>query len=103
VGSFLGYLKKQKKNSLLKLQFSIKMVIYYIGYSFKFLLKVDVEESIVNVLRITDQLFKCNLTFCVVCVFTLKTEEWCVHNRLFSATLMRNLNEHPIKPKSYRL
>jgi hypothetical protein len=26
-----------------------------------------------------------NLTFCVVCVFTLYTDEWCVHNRLFNA------------------
>jgi hypothetical protein len=28
---------------------------------------------------------KSNLTFCVVCVFTLQTDEWCVHNRLFNA------------------
>jgi hypothetical protein len=33
--------------------------------SFKFLFKV----------------VKSNLTFCVVCVFTLETDEWCVHNR----------------------
>jgi hypothetical protein len=33
-------------------------------------------------LQITGQLFKSNLTLCVVCVFTLKTDEWCVHNRL---------------------
>jgi hypothetical protein len=36
-------------------------------------------------LQITDQLFKSNLTFCAVCVFTLHTDEWCVHNRLFNA------------------
>jgi hypothetical protein len=41
-----------------------------IGCSFKFLLKVGVEELIVNAPRITDKLFKSNLTFCV-CVFTL--------------------------------
>jgi hypothetical protein len=40
----------------------------YIGCSFKFLLKVGVEESIVNAPRITVQ-----------------TDEWCVHNRLFNA------------------
>jgi hypothetical protein len=59
--------------------------IRYIEWSFKFILEVGVEDSIVNALRITDQLFKSNLTFCVVCVFTMQTDEWCVHNRLFSA------------------
>jgi hypothetical protein len=39
-----------------------------IGCSFKFPLKVGVEELIAP--RITDKLFKSNLTFCV-CVFTL--------------------------------
>jgi hypothetical protein len=58
-----------------------------IGCSFKLILKVGVEDSIVNTPRITitDQLFKYNLTFCVVCVFTVQTDEWCVHNRLFNA------------------
>jgi hypothetical protein len=51
--------------------------------SFKFLLKGDVDESIVNAPRIRDQLFKSNLTFCIVCVFTRQIHEWCVHNRLF--------------------
>jgi hypothetical protein len=55
-------------------------VTIHIGCSFKFLLEVGVEESIVNALPITDQLFKSNLTFCVVCVFTLQTDEWWVHN-----------------------
>jgi hypothetical protein len=32
-----------------------------------------------------NQLIKSNLTFCVVCVFTLQIDEWCVHNRLFNA------------------
>jgi hypothetical protein len=32
--------------------------------------------------RIRVHLFKSNLTFCVVCVFTVQTDEWCVHNRL---------------------
>jgi hypothetical protein len=41
-----------------------------IGCSFKFLLKVGFEELIVNAPRITDKLFKSNLTFSV-CVFTL--------------------------------
>jgi hypothetical protein len=39
--------------------------------SFKFILKVGVEESIVDALRITD--------------LTL-LHEWCVHNRLFNAS-----------------
>jgi hypothetical protein len=50
--------------------------------------KVGVEELIVIAPPITDhtdQLFKSNLTFCVVYVFTLQTDEWCVHNRLFNA------------------
>jgi hypothetical protein len=54
--------------------------------SFKFLLKVGVEESIVNAPRITDHGFKFNLTFCVVCGFTVHTDEWCVHNRFFNAS-----------------
>jgi predicted small integral membrane protein len=58
----------------------------------KFNLKVVVEASIVNASRITDQPFKSNLTFCVVCVFTLQTNEWSVHKRLQRI----NLNEHPI-------
>jgi hypothetical protein len=53
--------------------------------SFKFLLKVGVEESIVNASRITDQLFKSNLTFSVARVFTQQTDEWSIHNRLFNA------------------
>jgi hypothetical protein len=56
------------------------------GVLLKYHLKVGVEESIVNAPRITtDHGFKSNLTFCVVCVFTLKTDEWCVHNQLFNA------------------
>jgi hypothetical protein len=58
-----------------------------IGCSFKFPVKVGVEDSIVNAPQITDHrsVIKFNLTFCVVCVFTLQTDEWCVHNRLFNA------------------
>jgi hypothetical protein len=40
-----------------------------IGCSFEFLLKVGVEESIVNAPRI-------QITFCFVYVFTLQTDEW---------------------------
>jgi hypothetical protein len=57
--------------------------------SFKFILKAGVAESVVNAPLTTDheldQLFKSNLTYCVVCVFTLETDEWYVHNRLFNA------------------
>jgi hypothetical protein len=42
-------------------------------------------------LQITDQLFKSNLTFCIVCVFTLQTDEWRVHNRLFNATTFSDI------------
>jgi hypothetical protein len=35
-------------------------------------------------IQITDQLFKSNLTFCVVCVFYSATDEWCAHNRLLN-------------------
>jgi hypothetical protein len=58
-----------------------------IGCLFKFILKVGSEESIVNASQITDpdQVIKSNLTFCVVYVFTLQADEWCVHNRLFNA------------------
>jgi hypothetical protein len=48
----------------------------HIGCSFKFPVKVGVEESIVNAPRIS--------CLTVVCV------EWCVHNRLFNATFNRN-------------
>jgi hypothetical protein len=61
---------------------------------FQFLLKAGVEVSIVNAPWITDQLFKSNLTFCVVCVFILQPDELCVHNRLFNANF-----EHPILKK----
>jgi hypothetical protein len=61
----------------------------YIGCSFKFILKVGVDESIVNAprIQITDQLFKSNLTFCGVCGFSVQTltDESCVHNRPFNA------------------
>jgi hypothetical protein len=60
--------------------------------SVKFLLKVGVEELIVNAPRIsclntllpTSGAFLID-TFYVVCVITLQTDEWCVHNRLFNA------------------
>jgi hypothetical protein len=44
--------------------------MHCIGCSFKCILKVGVDELIVNAPRITDQLSKSNLTFGVVCVFT---------------------------------
>jgi hypothetical protein len=37
-------------------------------------------------LQIMDQLFKSNLIFCVFCVFTLQTDKWGIHNRLFNAS-----------------
>jgi hypothetical protein len=30
-------------------------------------------------------MFKSNLTFCLVYVFTVQMDEWCGHNRLFNA------------------
>jgi hypothetical protein len=46
--------------------------------------------------RVVHQLFKSNLTFCVVCVFDLQFEksvflrEWFVHNRLVNANFDGN-------------
>jgi hypothetical protein len=57
-------------------------------------IKVGVEESH-HGLQITDQLFKANLTFCVVCVFTLQADEWCVHNQLFNANFEVKLKNTP--------
>jgi hypothetical protein len=64
------------------------------GCSITFILKVGVEESIVKAPRITDQLFKYNLTFCVVCVFILQTGEWFVEIDPSTSTLRKNLKEH---------
>jgi hypothetical protein len=62
--------------------------------SFKFIFKVGVEESIVNVCVVNasriqiyrynmDQLFKSsNLTFCIVCVFTPHSDERSVRMNL---------------------
>jgi hypothetical protein len=73
----------------LSLQFFLVSSYPYIGCSFKFILKVGIEESIANAPRITDQitnqLFQSNLTFWFVCILSVQTDEWCVHNRLFNA------------------
>jgi hypothetical protein len=70
-----------------------------IGCSFKCILKVGVDELIVNAPRITDQLSKSNLTFWGCLCF------WFLLCRLTSGaftidssmpTLRRNLNEHSI-------
>jgi hypothetical protein len=47
------------------------------GCFLKFDVEVGVEESIVNALPDynSDQMFKSNLTFCVVCVFNLQFEK----------------------------
>ncbi|KAH0807435.1 hypothetical protein GEV33_015356 [Tenebrio molitor] len=67
----------------------------YVVCSLNFHLKVGVEESIVNAPRITtDHGFKSNLTFCVVCVFTLETDEWCVHNQLFNVYFEAKLKKN---------
>jgi hypothetical protein len=60
-----------------------------IGCLFKFPVKVGVEESIVNALRITDPLFKCYrfLCFYMSGAFTIDSS---------TLTLTGNLNEHPI-------
>jgi hypothetical protein len=60
------------------------------GCSITFILKVGAEESIVKAPRITDQLFKYNLTFCVVCVFTLQTGEFDPS----TSTWRKNFKEH---------
>jgi hypothetical protein len=61
----------------------------------------------VNAPQITDQLFKSNLTFCVVYVFTLTSGAFSVHSlRVFNANLedkfkFKYLNEHPIYMNTY--
>jgi hypothetical protein len=60
-----------------------KMCLYRV-----FILKVGVKESIVNAPRIMDQLLKSSLTLCVVCVFSVQTDKWCVHNQLFNPNFM---------------
>jgi hypothetical protein len=77
-----------------------------IGCSFKCILKVGVEESVVNVPRITDhgsadrrymdRLYKSNLTFCVVCVLLCKRTSGAFTMDSSTPTLRINLNEHPI-------
>jgi hypothetical protein len=70
-----------------KFIFSLFLIISGVRFD----LKVDSEESIVN----ANQLFQSNLTFCVVCVFTLQTDEWCVHNRLFNANFEVKFKKTP--------
>jgi hypothetical protein len=55
----------------------------YIGVHLNFSSKLALKTRLwtPHGLPITDQLFKSNLTFCVVYVFTLQTDEWYVHNR----------------------
>jgi hypothetical protein len=56
---------------------------------FKFRVEVGVEESIVNAPPDynSDQLFKSNLTFCVVCVFNLQFEKAVFLRRVVSFTI----------------
>jgi hypothetical protein len=49
-----------------------------------FLFRRVCTTSVCSSMQITDQHFKSNLTFCIVCVFTVQTDEWCVHNLLFN-------------------
>jgi hypothetical protein len=65
--------------------------ICYIGCSFKFIFKVGVEESIVNTPWIiyTNQLFKYNLAFCVVCICFYSADGRVVHSQ--STLLQRQL------------
>jgi hypothetical protein len=65
-----------------------------IGCSVKFPVKVGVEESIENAPRITDQLFKSNLTFCVFLICRLTMGAFTVASS--APTLTGNFNEHPI-------
>jgi hypothetical protein len=52
-------------------------VVITIGCSFKIILKVGVEDSIVNAPRITDH---GSDHFLRCLYFSLRTDEWCVHN-----------------------
>jgi hypothetical protein len=54
-------------------------------YSFKFLLKVGAEKSIVNARTIYLNLTSLFALFgFLVLYFSLQTDEWCIHNRLFN-------------------
>jgi hypothetical protein len=78
-----------------------KNITHYIGCSIKFILKVGVEELIVNaprnhVLHTADQLFKSNLTFCVVVFLLCRRTSGAFTIDSSTPTLRRNLNEHLI-------
>jgi hypothetical protein len=75
----------------------------YIGCSFKFPVKVGVEKSIVNAPQITDQLFKSNLTFCVVVFQLCRRTSGAFTIDSSTPTLTGNLNEHPILIIVFRL
>jgi hypothetical protein len=59
------------------LKFNQYLVVFCIGCSLKFPVKVGVEESIVNAPRMTTliKLFKSNITFWFVCVFHLQVDD----------------------------
>jgi hypothetical protein len=61
---------------------------YCIGCSFIFLLKVGVEESIVNPPRVSCL----NLISLFALFVFLQADEWCVHNRLFKANFEEKFN-----------
>jgi hypothetical protein len=48
-------------------------------------------------LQITDQMFKCNLTFFVDCVFSVQTDEWWV--QLDSSTPFAEIKTAIVKKK----
>jgi hypothetical protein len=68
--------------------------IINIGCSFKFILKVDVEESIVNAPLVGLQSQNTNNTKSEVRFKQLIRDPWCDHSS--TPTLRINLNEHPI-------
>jgi hypothetical protein len=85
---YLEIIHNLSENVALNSTIEFFLAVLSIGCSFEFLLKVDVEESIVNAPLTTGQLFKSNLTLCVVCVFTLQTDEGVL--TIDSSTLRRN-------------
>jgi hypothetical protein len=77
----------------LKFPHCIELMVIITGVFFKFGVEVGVEESIVNAPPDynSDQLFKCNLTFCVFLIFSLKNQSFLRRMVHSQSTLQRQL------------
>jgi hypothetical protein len=64
-------------------------LVFWVSRNIFFLCRKQPPHRLGKGWRITDQLFKSNITVCIVCVFAMQTDEY-VHDRLFNANLDRN-------------